>query len=206
MEYRVSDDDDLECFKMQLEISNGKVDPLVITKCKKVKNKSHEMCTPKPRNSLQSEVTGSFKKPSDYVLSSLTLDHMPETTLDVNNAFMHACKSNTFDHMTPTPNALVHQIDLVSFIACQCVLFCGMDGNNQIVPIATGVCQGGEITKAWSFFLSKLKWSICVVQDMTVISDRHPGIMSACATVFQMHFTDAAADELTEWAAAKVHR
>ncbi|GKB79507.1 hypothetical protein Tco_0946402 [Tanacetum coccineum] len=52
-----------------------------------------------------------------------------------------------------------------------------MDDNNQIVPIATSVCQGGESTKAWSFFLSKLKESI-----------------------------DAAADELTEWAAAKVHR
>ncbi|GKD75807.1 transposase, MuDR, MULE transposase domain protein, partial [Tanacetum coccineum] len=111
MEYRVSDDDDLEGFKMQLAISNGKVDTLVITKCKKVTNKSHEMCTPRPRNSPQSEVTGSSKKPSDYVLSSPTLDHMPETPLDVNNAFMHAWQSNTFDHMPPTPDAPVYQID-----------------------------------------------------------------------------------------------
>nr|GEY91103.1 hypothetical protein [Tanacetum cinerariifolium] len=55
MKYRVSDDDDLEGFKMQLTISNGKVDTLVITKGKKVTNKSREMCTPRPRNSPQSE-------------------------------------------------------------------------------------------------------------------------------------------------------
>nr|GEX05410.1 transposase, MuDR, MULE transposase domain protein [Tanacetum cinerariifolium] len=52
------------------------------------------------------------------------------------------------------------------------LLTVGMDVNNQIVPIATGVCQGGESTKAWSFFLSKLKESICLVQDMTIISNR----------------------------------
>ncbi|GKD91621.1 hypothetical protein Tco_1367128, partial [Tanacetum coccineum] len=57
------------------------------------------------------------------------------------------------------------------------LLAIGMDDNNQIVPIATDVCQGGESTEAWSFFLIKLKESI-----------------------------DAAADELTEWVAAKVHR
>nr|GFA90327.1 transposase, MuDR, MULE transposase domain protein [Tanacetum cinerariifolium] len=54
------------------------------------------------------------------------------------------------------------------------LLAVGMDKNNQIVPIVTGVCQGGESTEAWSFFLSKLKESIGVVQDMTIISDRHP--------------------------------
>ncbi|GKC87247.1 transposase, MuDR, MULE transposase domain protein [Tanacetum coccineum] len=175
------------------------------------------MCTLRPCNSPQSEVTGSSKKPFDYVLSSLTLDHMLETPLDVNNAFMHAWQSNTFDHMTPTPDAPVYQIDPVSSIdrfgvAIRAfltsmrpliiidgahlkgtyegtnLLAVGMDGNNQIVPIATGVCQGGESTEAWSFFLSKLKESIGVVQDMTVISDRHPGIVSACATVFPNAF------------------
>ncbi|GKE75617.1 hypothetical protein Tco_1537658, partial [Tanacetum coccineum] len=75
------------------------------------------MCTPRPRNSPQSKVTSSSKKPSDYVLSSLTLDHMPETPLDVNNAFMHAWQSNTVDHMPPSPDASVHQIDHVSSIA-----------------------------------------------------------------------------------------
>nr|GEU31640.1 ribonuclease H-like domain-containing protein [Tanacetum cinerariifolium] len=90
---------------MQLAISNGKVDTLVITKCKKVTNKSHEICTPRPRNSPQSEVTSSSKKPSDYVLSSSTLDHMSETPRDVNNAFMHAWQSSTFDHIPPSPDA-----------------------------------------------------------------------------------------------------
>ncbi|GJR35588.1 transposase, MuDR, MULE transposase domain protein [Tanacetum coccineum] len=334
------------------------------------------MCTPRPFNSPQSEVTDSSKKTFDYVLSSPTLDYMPETPLDVNNAFMHAWQSNTFDHMPPTPDAPVHQIDhaigtkaivegfefktrssnkirfdaicihkectwrilarklnesnlwllttvedvhtysmtrlhhdhrnatttvlgalLVDKVAdytrvykpkdiqmdlnidisykkswrgrkkvfdiamgspaesfAQLPYYChnlilasegtvthietdaegrfkllyvgfgvairgfltlmrpliiidgaylkgtyegtnllavGIDDNNQIVPIATCVCQGGESTEAWSFFLSKVKESIGVVQDMTVISDQHP---------------DAAADELTEWAAAKVHR
>nr|GEY67660.1 transposase, MuDR, MULE transposase domain protein [Tanacetum cinerariifolium] len=51
------------------------------------------------------------------------------------------------------------------------LLAVGIDGNNQIVPIATGMCQGGESTEAWSFFLSKLKESVSVVQDMTIISD-----------------------------------
>nr|GEX04845.1 transposase, MuDR, MULE transposase domain protein [Tanacetum cinerariifolium] len=175
------------------------------------------MCTPRPRNSLQSEVTGLSKKPSDYVLSSPTFDHMLETPLDVNNAFVHAWKSNTFDHMPPTPDAPVHQIDLVSSIARFGVaiqafltsmrpliiinearlkgtyegtnlLTVGMDNNNQIIPIVTGVCQGGESMEAWSFFLSKLKESIGVVQDMTVIFDRHPGIVSACATIFPNAF------------------
>nr|GEV83456.1 transposase, MuDR, MULE transposase domain protein [Tanacetum cinerariifolium] len=68
------------------------------------------------------------------------------------------------------------------------LLAVGMDNNNQIVPIVTGVCQGGESMEAWSFFLSKLKESIGVVQDMTVISDRHPGIVSACATIFPNAF------------------
>nr|GEX12663.1 hypothetical protein [Tanacetum cinerariifolium] len=68
------------------------------------------------------------------------------------------------------------------------LLAVGMDGNNQIFLIVTGVCQGGTNTEAWLFFLSKLKESICVVQDMTVISDRHPSIVSTCATVFPNAF------------------
>nr|GEY41963.1 transposase, MuDR, MULE transposase domain protein [Tanacetum cinerariifolium] len=84
-----------------------------------------------------------------------------------------------------------------------------MDGNNQIVPITTGVCEGGESTKAWSFFLRKLKESIGVVQDMTVISDRHPGIRETLQNWFttcREKYKDASVDELMEWAAAKVHR
>ncbi|GJV18898.1 hypothetical protein Tco_1367918 [Tanacetum coccineum] len=250
MEYRVSDDDDLEGFKMQLEISNGKVDTLVITKCKKVTNKSHEMCTPRPRNSPQSEVTSLSKKPSDYVLSSPTLDHMLETPLDVNNAFMHGnqihlticlqhqlrrsirlthttrekfdmamgspaesfsqlpyychnlklANEGTVTHIetddegcfkllyvgfgvairafltSMRPLIIIDGAHLKGTYEGMKLLAVGMDDNNQIVPIATGVCQGGESMKAWSFFLSKLKESI-----------------------------DVAADELTEWAAAKVH-
>nr|GEX38933.1 hypothetical protein [Tanacetum cinerariifolium] len=118
--------------------------------------------------------------------------------------------------MPPALDVLVYQIDRVSSIASTIthietdaegrfkLLYVGfgvagtyegtnllavrMDSNNQIVPIGTGVCQGGESTKAWSFFLSKLKESIGVVQDMTAIYDRHLGIVNACATIFPNAF------------------
>ncbi|GKC40609.1 transposase, MuDR, MULE transposase domain protein [Tanacetum coccineum] len=59
----------------------------------------------------------------------------------------------------------------------------GMDGNNQIIPIATGVSQG-ETDKSWTWFLSKLKDCIGEVPNLAIISDRHYAIILACKTVF----------------------
>ncbi|PWA62743.1 transposase, MuDR, MULE transposase domain protein [Artemisia annua] len=47
-----------------------------------------------------------------------------------------------------------------------------MDGNNQIIPIATGVTHG-ETGESWTWFLSKLKECIGEVPGLAIISDRH---------------------------------
>ncbi|GJU51370.1 transposase, MuDR, MULE transposase domain protein [Tanacetum coccineum] len=57
-----------------------------------------------------------------------------------------------------------------------------MDGNNQIIPIATSVSQG-ETGESWTWFLSKLKDCIGEVPNLEIISDRHYAIILACKTV-----------------------
>ncbi|GJS82525.1 transposase, MuDR, MULE transposase domain protein [Tanacetum coccineum] len=57
----------------------------------------------------------------------------------------------------------------------------GMDGNNQIISIATGVSQG-ETSESWT--LRKLKDCIGEVPNLAIISDRHYAIILACKTVF----------------------
>ncbi|PWA71871.1 transposase, MuDR, MULE transposase domain protein [Artemisia annua] len=63
------------------------------------------------------------------------------------------------------------------------LLAVGMDGNNQIIPIATGVSQG-ETGEAWTLFMSWLKECIGEVPNLAIISDRHAAITQACATIF----------------------
>ncbi|GJZ67164.1 phospholipase-like protein [Tanacetum coccineum] len=63
----------------------------------------------------------------------------------------------------------------------------GMDGNNQIIPIATGVSQG-ETGESWTWFLRKLKDCIGEVPNLAIISDRHYAIILACKTVFPNSF------------------
>ena len=63
----------------------------------------------------------------------------------------------------------------------------GMDGNNQIIPIATGVSQG-ETNESWTLFMSKLKECIGDVPNLAIISDRHLAIAHACNTVFPNAF------------------
>ncbi|GKC90603.1 transposase, MuDR, MULE transposase domain protein, partial [Tanacetum coccineum] len=50
-----------------------------------------------------------------------------------------------------------------------------MDGNNQIVPTAFGICKG-EITPCWSWWMSILKECIGDNPNLLFISDRHPSI------------------------------
>ena len=63
----------------------------------------------------------------------------------------------------------------------------GMDGNNQILPIATGVAQG-ETGQAWTWFLRNLKECIGEDPSLAIISDRHYAIALACKTVFPNAF------------------
>ncbi|GJX46255.1 transposase, MuDR, MULE transposase domain protein [Tanacetum coccineum] len=63
----------------------------------------------------------------------------------------------------------------------------GMDGNNQIIPIATSVSQG-ETDESWTWFLRKLKECIGEVPNLTIISDRHYAITLACNTIFPNSF------------------
>ncbi|GJX27220.1 transposase, MuDR, MULE transposase domain protein [Tanacetum coccineum] len=63
----------------------------------------------------------------------------------------------------------------------------GMDGNNQIIPIATGVSQG-ETGESWTWILRKLKECIGEVPNLTIISYIHYAITLACNTVFPNSF------------------
>ena len=67
------------------------------------------------------------------------------------------------------------------------IVVVGMDGNNQIIPIATGVAQS-ETNESRTWFLSKLKDCIGEVPNMTIISDRHYAITHACKNVFPNAF------------------
>ncbi|GKA53415.1 transposase, MuDR, MULE transposase domain protein [Tanacetum coccineum] len=62
-----------------------------------------------------------------------------------------------------------------------------MDGNNQIIPIATGVSQG-ETGESCTWFLRNLKECIGEAPNLTIISDRHYAITLACNTVFPNSF------------------
>ncbi|GKB27161.1 transposase, MuDR, MULE transposase domain protein [Tanacetum coccineum] len=67
------------------------------------------------------------------------------------------------------------------------LLAVGMDANNQIIPLATGVAQG-ETVENWSWFLTKLKECIGDVPNLAIISDRHYSITIPCRTVFPQAF------------------
>ncbi|GJR91052.1 transposase, MuDR, MULE transposase domain protein, partial [Tanacetum coccineum] len=67
------------------------------------------------------------------------------------------------------------------------LLLVGMDRNNQIVPIATGVSQG-ETGESWTWFLLKFKECIGEVPNLAIITDRHPAIILACNTIFPNAF------------------
>ncbi|GKC73128.1 transposase, MuDR, MULE transposase domain protein, partial [Tanacetum coccineum] len=60
------------------------------------------------------------------------------------------------------------------------LLAVGIDGNNQIIPLATGVSQG-ETGESWTWFLTKLKEQIGEPPNLCIISDRHAAIIQACA-------------------------
>ncbi|GKA13825.1 transposase, MuDR, MULE transposase domain protein [Tanacetum coccineum] len=67
------------------------------------------------------------------------------------------------------------------------LLAVGMDGNNQILPIAMGVTHG-ETGASWTWFMNRLKECIGEVPNLCIISDRHPAIILACKTVFNNSF------------------
>ncbi|GKC23701.1 transposase, MuDR, MULE transposase domain protein, partial [Tanacetum coccineum] len=67
------------------------------------------------------------------------------------------------------------------------LLVVGMDANNLIIPLATGVSQG-ETIETWSWFLTKLKECIGEDPNLVIISDRHYSITVTCANVFPNAF------------------
>nr|GEV15672.1 hypothetical protein [Tanacetum cinerariifolium] len=74
------------------------------------------------------------------------------------------------------------------------LLAVGMDGNNQIIPLATCVSQG-ETGESWAWFLSKLKEQIGEPPNLCIISDRHAAIIQACKAYTTEDF-DKAISEL----------
>ncbi|GJV36801.1 transposase, MuDR, MULE transposase domain protein [Tanacetum coccineum] len=63
----------------------------------------------------------------------------------------------------------------------------GMIGNNQIVPIAFGICKG-ETGLCWSWWMSVLKECIGDNPNLLFISDRHPSIALAVQNEFPLAF------------------
>ncbi|GJS56700.1 transposase, MuDR, MULE transposase domain protein [Tanacetum coccineum] len=63
----------------------------------------------------------------------------------------------------------------------------GMDGNNQIVPIAFGICKG-ETGLCWSWWMSVLKECIGDNPNLLFISDRHAAIALAVRNEFPLAF------------------
>ncbi|GKE54032.1 transposase, MuDR, MULE transposase domain protein, partial [Tanacetum coccineum] len=63
----------------------------------------------------------------------------------------------------------------------------GMDGNNQIVPIAFGICKG-ETGPCWSWWMSVLKECIGDNPNLLFISDRHASIALAVRNEFPLAF------------------
>ncbi|KAD3639985.1 hypothetical protein E3N88_29208 [Mikania micrantha] len=63
----------------------------------------------------------------------------------------------------------------------------GMDGNNQILPIAFGVGKN-ESGDAWTWFLSKLKDGIADHPELAIISDRASSIDLAIRTVYPLAY------------------
>ncbi|GJX76512.1 transposase, MuDR, MULE transposase domain protein [Tanacetum coccineum] len=64
-----------------------------------------------------------------------------------------------------------------------------MDGNNQIVPIAFGICKG-ETGPCWSWWMSVLKECIGDHPNLLFISDRHAAIALAVEKEFPLAFHD----------------
>ncbi|GKB34678.1 transposase, MuDR, MULE transposase domain protein [Tanacetum coccineum] len=62
-----------------------------------------------------------------------------------------------------------------------------MDGNNQIVPIAFGICKG-ETGPCWSWGMSVLRECIGDNQNLLIISDRHAAIALAVQNEFPIAF------------------
>ncbi|GJW55847.1 transposase, MuDR, MULE transposase domain protein, partial [Tanacetum coccineum] len=63
----------------------------------------------------------------------------------------------------------------------------GMDGNNQIVPIAFGICKG-ETGPCWSWWKSVLKECIGDNPSLLFISDRHAAIALAVQNEFPLAY------------------
>ncbi|GJS70060.1 transposase, MuDR, MULE transposase domain protein [Tanacetum coccineum] len=63
----------------------------------------------------------------------------------------------------------------------------GMDGNNQIVPIAFGICKG-ETGPCWSWWMSVLKECIGDNPNLLFISDRHAAIALAVQNEFPLAY------------------
>nr|GEX15447.1 transposase, MuDR, MULE transposase domain protein [Tanacetum cinerariifolium] len=65
----------------------------------------------------------------------------------------------------------------------------GMDGNNQIVLIAFGICKG-KTGPCWTWWMSVLKECIGNNHNLLFIYDRHPAIALAIQNEFPLAFHD----------------
>ncbi|GJZ91341.1 transposase, MuDR, MULE transposase domain protein [Tanacetum coccineum] len=74
------------------------------------------------------------------------------------------------------------------------LLAVGMDGNNQIMPVAFGICKE-ETGPCWSWWMFVLKECIGDNPNLLFISDRHPAIALSVRNEFPLAFHGACTPE-----------
>nr|GEW37458.1 hypothetical protein [Tanacetum cinerariifolium] len=201
MGYIVSDDDDVDGFKVQLEISNGKVDTLVNTKCKKVTNKSHEMCTPRPRNSPQSQ--GKTKCIQGIGAKSIVVGFEFKTKSSNKIRFDAICI-----HKECTWRILARMLDESNWwllTTVEDVRTCSITrlylDHRNAMAIVLGALLVDKVANYRRVYRPKE-----IQMDLKIdlnIDISYKKAWRGRKKAFDMAI---AADELTEWAAAKVHR
>ncbi|GJX33107.1 transposase, MuDR, MULE transposase domain protein [Tanacetum coccineum] len=100
--------------------------------------------------------------------------------LEVEGGFLSSC-SMLFTIHTRDAAHLKGQYKGTNLIAV------GMDGNNQIVSIAFGICKG-ETSPCWSWWMSVLKECIGDNSNLLFISDRHAAIALAVQNKFPLAY------------------
>ncbi|GJR67390.1 transposase, MuDR, MULE transposase domain protein [Tanacetum coccineum] len=137
----------------------------------------------------------------DLTYSSLNEMMIKKFNMEANSQINLSFKLSSFDCIID----IIDDDEIRTFLNCLCpliiidaahlkglykgtnLLAVGMDGNNQIVPIAFGICKG-ETGPCWTWWMSVLKECIDDKPNLLFISDRHPAIALAVQNEFPLAF------------------
>ena len=133
------------------------------------------------------------RNPGTYVnIQHTRLDIIPDHKVLKRVFFSFAMCIEAFRHCPPV--MFVDGTFLTGQYKGQILTAIGVDGNNQIIPLAMAFVEG-ENFPSWVWFFRQVK--IAIVKDrpnVCVIHDRHPGILKAVKTL-----RNPTADEPTPW-------